>query len=97
MTTAAPSAEALERAIVDLLRRRAASASICPSDVARALVPQEAAWRALMPAVRDAARVLADSGHITITRRGAVIDAGFLAGGPIRLQRGPRFDADSAP
>jgi hypothetical protein len=97
VTTPAPSAEALEHAIADQLRRRAASASICPSDVARALAPQEAAWRALMPAVRNAARVLANTGRITITRRGAVIDAGFLEGGPIRLQRGPRFDDDSAP
>jgi hypothetical protein len=96
VTTTAPSAEALEHAIADLLRRRAASASICPSDVARALAPQEAAWRALMPAVRDAARVLAETRRIIITRRGAMVDPARLEGGPIRLQRGPRFDDDPA-
>lgn len=97
MKVAARSAEALEHAIVDHLRRRAASASICPSDVARALAPQEAAWRALMPAVRDAARALADTGRITITRRGETIDPADLEGGPIRLARGPRFDAEPHP
>jgi hypothetical protein len=97
VTAPAPSAEALERAIVGLLRRRAASASICPSDVARALAPQEAAWRALMPAVRHAARVLANTQRITITRRGAAVDPALLEGGPIRLRRGPRFDDDKAP
>ena len=96
MTATAPAAEALERAIVDQLRRRAANASICPSDVARALAPEEAAWRALMPAVRDAARVLANTRRITITRRGVEIGPAVLEGGPIRLRRGPRFDDAAA-
>ncbi|MEW5310209.1 MAG: hypothetical protein WDW38_002026 [Sanguina aurantia] len=54
--------------IVKLLGQRAVTASICPSDVARALADDEPRWRALMPAVREAAAALAREHRIVITQ-----------------------------
>lgn len=55
-----------------------APASMCPSDVARALAED---WRPLMPDVR---RVAAGMPDIVATQRGASCDA-LTARGPIRL------------
>ena len=41
---------------LEMLRRRKKGSSMCPSEVARAVRPQN--WRPLMPAVREAARDL---------------------------------------
>ncbi|XWN30272.1 MAG: DUF3253 domain-containing protein [Devosia sp.] len=60
--------------------------SICPSEVARYLAPDEKGWRALMPLVREAAASLALSGQITVTQKGSPVDA-TTAKGPIRLAR----------
>lgn len=77
----------IERTIVALLDARAPESTICPSDVARALAPDdEAAWRALMPQVREVAAALATDGRLRVTRRGVVVDA-LAPGGPIRLGR----------
>ncbi|RZL56022.1 MAG: DUF3253 domain-containing protein [Variovorax sp.] len=69
-----------------LLGTRAASTSICPSEVARALADDEAAWRALMPAVRRVAAAMAAAGRLRVTRGDVEVDA-MSAGGPIRLRR----------
>ena len=70
-----------------LLDARAADATVCPSEVARALVPAGAeGWRDLMPQVRKVAARLARDGRLRVTRRGAVVDA-ESGGGPIRLGR----------
>jgi Protein of unknown function (DUF3253) len=45
------------------------SSSICPSEVARALATDEAEWRALMPTVREQARLLAKEGLIRVTQK----------------------------
>lgn len=81
----------IEATIIDLLRRRAADASICPSDVARALAVDEAAWRALMQPVRDRAAAMAREGRIVITQRSNEIAPDAAGRGPIRLRRGPGF------
>jgi hypothetical protein len=73
----------LEQVILGLLRQRAAGASICPSDAARATRPQ--GWRALMDDVRAAAARLAGRGQVEITQRGCRVDAGS-ARGPIRIR-----------
>ena len=76
-----------EAHIVDTIRTltaRRAPSTICPSEVARALAPND--WRPLMPRVREAAARLADSGEIVATQRGVVVDA-LDAHGPIRLSR----------
>ena len=72
--------------IFELLAGRAAVATICPSDAARALAFDEAAWRALMPEVRRVAGSLAAAGRLRVTSRGVEVDA-LAAQGPIRLGR----------
>ncbi len=44
--------------------------SICPSEVARALAPDDATWRPLMGRVRQAALALQAAGQIDILRKG---------------------------
>jgi hypothetical protein len=74
----------LERAINALLDRRAADASICPSEAARA-VDQEG-WRQLMPAARAAAGRLAAAGSAEVTQGGQVVDIRTVRG-PVRVRR----------
>ncbi|GAA2066666.1 DUF3253 domain-containing protein [Williamsia deligens] len=83
-TSPTPSAAELRAAVLDLLARRAATSSICPSDVARRLRPDD--WRPLMDPVRSAARDLVESGDVEITQRGVVVDPS-TARGPIRIRR----------
>ena len=74
----------LERAILDLLDRRAPR-TICPSDVARE-VGSEDGWRDLMDPVREAAARLVDAGRLEVTQRGEVVDLTTVKG-PVRLRR----------
>ena len=75
---------ALEEAIRSLLAARAAT--ICPSEAARAVAGEdEAAWRPLMPAAREAAGRLADAGEVEVTQRGEVVDV-RTARGPVRVR-----------
>jgi hypothetical protein len=77
----------LELAITDLLSRRAASATICPSDAARAVGgDDDEAWRGLMEPARRAARRLVERGEVEITQGGRVVDPS-TAKGPIRIRR----------
>lgn len=80
---------AIEAAIFALLDARRPGASICPSDAARALHRDAAAWRAAMPRVRETARRLARAGRLQITQRGAVLDPEGEIRGAIRLRRPP--------
>ncbi|MCR5867369.1 DUF3253 domain-containing protein [Aquincola sp. J276] len=77
---------AIEDTVFGLLSARRPGATICPSEVARALAADEAAWRALMPRVRQVAQALAEAGRLHITRGGQPVDA-LEAGGPVRLGR----------
>ena len=79
--------------IGELLSARAAASSICPSEVARALEPEEEAWRALMPDVRRVAAKLASEGKLRVTRGNDIVDA-TSEGGPIRLRQ-PRVGPSS--
>ncbi|WP_081996553.1 DUF3253 domain-containing protein [Luteibacter sp. 9133] len=79
----------IEATIIQLLGRRAPEASICPSDVARALAADEAAWRALMPQVREVAAALARSGRVVITQGAERLSPEDVDRGPVRLRRGP--------
>ncbi|QUI35551.1 DUF3253 domain-containing protein [Streptomyces alfalfae] len=77
----------LERAILELLERRAPDATICPSDAARAAYEgDDDGWRALMGPVRDAARRLVAAGEVEITQAGRPVDPAE-AHGPIRIRR----------
>lgn len=77
---------AIEEAIFRLLGERREGATICPSEVARALAPGGGAWRDLMPRVRTVAQRLASTHRLTVTRAGAPVDA-TSRGGPVRLGR----------
>ncbi|WP_458070802.1 DUF3253 domain-containing protein [Rhodanobacter sp. BL-MT-08] len=77
--------------IVNLFSTRWPEAAICPSDVARALIDGEMAWRAMRPAVREAAAALARSGRIVITQGDQQIDPNDAYQGPARLLRGLAF------
>ena len=83
-TAVDPAAPAIEDTIFGLLARRRKGSTICPSEVARALVPDEVPWRELMPRVRQVAQALAQENRIVVTRGGVPVDA-MSDGGPIRL------------
>ena len=74
----------LQQAILDLLATRAPGATICPSDAARAVAPDD--WRPLMDQARAAAQRLVDAGEVVVTQRGAVVDLAS-ARGPVRIRR----------
>jgi hypothetical protein len=74
----------LEQRILDLLAARAPTSSICPSDVARDVAPDD--WRPLMQPVRDAAARLAAAGRVLITQGDEVVDV-RTARGPVRIRR----------
>ncbi|ASR42978.1 hypothetical protein BEN78_05880 [Xanthomonas citri pv. mangiferaeindicae] len=89
-----PDADAatLRARMLALLTARPAEASICPSEIARGLRPH-GDWRALMPDIRQVAATLARAGVVSVTQRGAVVDADAPPPGPVRLRRGPRWPA----
>ena len=75
----------LEQTVLSLLAERAASATICPSEVARAVGTEES-WRSLMEPARRAARRLVATGQVEITQGGRVVDPS-TAKGPLRIRR----------
>jgi hypothetical protein len=74
--------DALEREILSLLADRSPS-TICPSDVARRVAPDD--WRPLMEPVRQAAQRLVEQGRVEITQKGEVVDLATVKG-PIRIR-----------
>lgn len=77
----------LERAIVELLDGRAADATICPSDAARAVYEgDDDGWRELMEPARRAAQRLVTADEVEITQGGQRVDLD-KARGPIRIRR----------
>jgi hypothetical protein len=77
----------LEAAITDLLARRGRTATICPSEAARAVADDEGdGWRELMEPARRAARRMVDRGEVEITQGGRVVDPS-TAKGAIRIRR----------
>ena len=82
---------ALEAKILELLARRAAGGTICPSEAARAVHADTAygdddGWRDLMEPARRAAGRLVEYGEVVVTQGGEVVDLATAAG-PIRLRR----------
>jgi hypothetical protein len=74
----------LDAAILSLLSERATSATICPSEAARAVGGDD--WRPLMEPARAAARRLQAAGRVVITQGGRPVDPSS-AKGPIRIRR----------
>ncbi len=81
------STEALEAEILRQTTERGADKSICPSEVARALAPEEDAWRRLMGPVRAAAIRLAKAGQVEVLRKGKPVDPEAEIRGVIRLRK----------
>ncbi|WP_312029964.1 DUF3253 domain-containing protein [Actinomycetospora sp. TBRC 11914] len=75
---------ALEAAITELLDARGAGKTICPSEAARRVDPDD--WRPLMEPARRVARRLVARGEIEMTQHGEVVDPA-TATGPVRLRR----------
>ncbi len=73
----------LEQTILQLLDARASTATICPSEAARAIDP--ANFDALMEPARRAARRLVAQNRVVITQGGRVVDPS-TARGPIRIR-----------
>ncbi len=69
---------ALEAAILGLLAKRPAAATICPFDAARLVDP--VSWADLKERARRAARRLAVSGNIVITQDGRAVDPSTAKG-----------------
>jgi hypothetical protein len=78
-----PIDESLEMAIMDLLSGREGGATICPSEAARKVMPDD--WRPLMEPARMAARRLVDGGKVEITQQGHAVDPSS-AKGPFRIR-----------
>jgi len=74
----------LEEAIRTLLAARPLNASICPSEAARLVRPED--WRPLMEPARRAARRLVAAGEVEVTQGGQAVDPS-AARGPIRIRR----------
>ncbi len=74
----------IERTLLELLQARDGHTSICPSEVARKIDPDD--WRNLLEPVRRAARRLSVEGKVEITQKGRPVDPD-RARGPIRIRR----------
>jgi uncharacterized protein DUF3253 len=75
---------ALENAITELLDARGEGKTICPSEAARRVDPED--WRPLMDPARRVAARLVEAGEVEMTQQGRVVDPA-TARGPVRLRR----------
>jgi len=78
----------IEAALLALIAQRGEKSSACPSEVARALSPDD--WRALMPRIRQVAGQLAVRGMLDISQGGQSVPHTTLSHGswkgPIRVR-----------
>ena len=73
----------IENAILSLLAQCGPDKTICPSEAARQVSPND--WRAVMDTTRAVAARLASEGRIEVTQQGQPIDVSS-AHGPVRLR-----------
>lgn len=73
----------ISETILLLATQRGKDKTICPSEVAREISPDD--WRTYMREVRKEAFVLRDAGKVRIMQKGAEV-AGSEVVGPIRIQ-----------
>ncbi len=83
----------IREAIHDLLQQRGTGKSICPSEVARRLWPED--WRIHMEQVRAQARQMASEKEIIITQGQTILDPEANFKGPIRLRWPGSFQVKS--
>ena len=74
----------IEVALLAIIRQRGVTASACPSEVARQMVPQD--WRALILRVRSDASSLAQVGLLEVAQRGQAVSPQGPWRGPIRVR-----------
>ncbi len=67
-----PTEQQIRQKILEIAERRGSDKSLCPSEVARHLEPDE--WRDLMPEVRRVAAILLAEGLIKVTQFGRDVD-----------------------
>ena len=84
----------LEDAILGLLESRDRGSSICPSEAARNVAPEN--WRELMEPTRRAARRLAAARRLEFVQRGRRVDPSTVRG-PVRLRLVRRSSPSVAP
>ena len=75
----------LRQTLLDFAQRRGEAKTFCPSEVARALYPED--WRTHMDEVRAEAQRLADAGRLRITQFGKPVHIDTVRG-HIRLSIG---------
>lgn len=68
-----------------LLAARAEGASVCPSEVARALTPSTGDWRAVMPEVHAEVDAMAAEGLVRLSWKGRMLPS---RAGPYRIRLG---------
>lgn len=80
---------AAEQAILAALDAEPQAHSIAPEAAARRLTAEGEDWHRHLPAVKAAARRLAEGGRITLLRHGKPVAPAAMRG-VVRLGRGPR-------
>ena len=75
----------IRQAILDLTAERGAGKTVCPSEIARIVKPED--WRSLMGPIRQVAHDLLKAGKIRVTQRGKNVEP-LTAKGPVRLGLG---------
>ena len=75
--------EAIAAKTLELLSKRGADSSICPSEVVRQLSPQS--WRERMPLVREVAAELMAEGKLRVTQGDQEVNS-LTVKGAIRLR-----------
>ncbi|TWR25888.1 DUF3253 domain-containing protein [Mucilaginibacter pallidiroseus] len=73
----------IEKKTLSMAKERGAEKSTCPSEIARALFPDD--WRKHMDDVRKVAVEMHKSGQVVITQKGEPIDVDNIKG-PIRIK-----------
>ncbi len=73
----------LRDVILNILGKRRAGSTCCPSEAPRQLCPED--WRPMMDMTRQAAKELVQDGKIEVTQKGQVVDISNVKG-PIRLR-----------
>jgi hypothetical protein len=82
-----PAPDAARHVTLALLAARAPGATICPSEIARALALPGDDWRAAMPAVHAAVDTLVENGVVRLSWKGKPLPA---RAGPYRIARSAR-------
>lgn len=84
--------KAIEDAIFSLLYSRSLSASICPSEAAKALVGRDGDWRLLMQLVRKVGRAMLKQKQLRVTQGDNELNAEQEWKGAIRFRLPNQLD-----